>query len=85
MFSLAGDVLLMLPRDQFVAGLSAFLVAHLCYIAGFWTDGPGLVAVPARRRSWSAWSIGALGARILPAVGRHDRALVAAGRAPTWW
>ena len=39
-FSLAGDVLLMLPREQFVAGLSAFLVAHLCYIVGFWTDGP---------------------------------------------
>src|SRR4051794_41583322 len=43
-FSLAGDVFLMLPRDLFVAGLSAFLVAHLCYIAGFWTDGPAVVA-----------------------------------------
>lgn len=33
--SLVGDVLLMLPRDLFVAGLAAFLVAHLCYLAAF--------------------------------------------------
>jgi uncharacterized membrane protein YhhN len=33
-FSLAGDVFLMLPRDRFVAGVAAFLVAHLCYLAG---------------------------------------------------
>ena len=39
--SLAGDVLLMLPSDLFVAGLAAFLVGHLCYVAGFWTHGPG--------------------------------------------
>ncbi len=42
--SLAGDVLLMLPTDLFVFGLGAFLVAHLCYIAGFWSDGPTAVA-----------------------------------------
>jgi uncharacterized membrane protein YhhN len=41
--SLAGDVLLMLPRDLFVGGLAAFLVAHVCYVAGFWTDAPGLL------------------------------------------
>jgi uncharacterized membrane protein YhhN len=75
-FSLAGDVLLMLPSEQFVAGLSAFLVAHLCYIVGFWTNGPELVpfligAVIV------ALVIGSLGRRILPAVARHDRALVA--------
>jgi len=34
-FSLAGDVFLMLPKDRFVAGLIAFLIAHLCYIAAF--------------------------------------------------
>jgi len=38
-FSLAGDVLLMLPRDRFVAGLGAFLVAHLLYIGAFTTNG----------------------------------------------
>jgi uncharacterized membrane protein YhhN len=33
-FSLLGDVFLMLPRDNFVAGLGSFLVAHLAYIVG---------------------------------------------------
>lgn len=37
--SLAGDVLLMLPQDRFVAGLTAFLVAHLFYIGAFTRDG----------------------------------------------
>ena len=34
-FSLVGDVLLMLPSDQFVPGLLSFLIAHLFYIAAF--------------------------------------------------
>ena len=29
----------------FVAGLAAFLVGHLCYVAGFWTQPPGGVAL----------------------------------------
>jgi uncharacterized membrane protein YhhN len=33
--SLAGDALLMLPSNQFVAGLVAFLLAHLCYLGAF--------------------------------------------------
>jgi uncharacterized membrane protein YhhN len=44
-FSLAGDVLLMLPSDRFVEGLAAFLVAHVCYVVGFWVDPPGAVAL----------------------------------------
>ncbi|MCC6928994.1 MAG: lysoplasmalogenase [Gemmatimonadaceae bacterium] len=39
LFSLAGDVFLMLPRDRFIAGLVSFLVAHLCYIGAFTRDG----------------------------------------------
>jgi uncharacterized membrane protein YhhN len=39
LFSLAGDILLMVPGDYFVAGLVAFLVAHLWYIAAFTRDG----------------------------------------------
>ena len=35
--SLVGDVLLMLPGEHFLAGLGAFLVAHLCYLAAFAT------------------------------------------------
>ena len=33
-FSLAGDIFLMLPKERFVAGLAAFLLAHLAYIIG---------------------------------------------------
>ncbi len=33
--SLLGDVLLMLPRERFLAGLGSFLVTHLCYAAAF--------------------------------------------------
>ena len=36
--SLAGDVLLMLPRDLFLAGLSSFLVAQVCYVVAFTSD-----------------------------------------------
>jgi uncharacterized membrane protein YhhN len=39
LFSMAGDVFLMLPRDRFIAGLFSFLVAHICYIAAFSFDG----------------------------------------------
>jgi uncharacterized membrane protein YhhN len=34
-FSLAGDIFLMLPSDRFLPGLASFLVAHLLYIAAF--------------------------------------------------
>lgn len=34
-FSTAGDIFLMLPRDRFVAGLVSFLIAHLFYIFAF--------------------------------------------------
>ena len=34
-FSLAGDIFLMLPTDRFLPGLIAFLFAHLCYITAF--------------------------------------------------
>lgn len=43
-FSLAGDVFLMLPRDRFVAGLASFLVAHLLYIAAFAPRPPAFEA-----------------------------------------
>lgn len=34
-FSLFGDIFLMLPTDRFIAGLSSFLIAHLFYSAAF--------------------------------------------------
>ncbi len=33
-FSLAGDVFLMLPREQFIAGLISFLLGHIAYTIG---------------------------------------------------
>lgn len=39
LLSLAGDVFLMLPGNQFLFGLFAFLLAHLAYIAGFNAEG----------------------------------------------
>ena len=75
LFSLLGDVLLMLPREQFVGGLTAFLVAHLCYVAGFWTDRPTAAAL-AVSVVVTVVLIGALATRILPAVRRREAALV---------
>jgi uncharacterized membrane protein YhhN len=43
-FSLAGDIFLMVPSDQFVAGLASFLVAHVCYVIGFWVEPPSVLA-----------------------------------------
>jgi uncharacterized membrane protein YhhN len=50
LFSLAGDIFLMLPRDCFIQGLVSFFVAHLFYIAAFIFDSgqvlPNLSAMP---------------------------------------
>jgi uncharacterized membrane protein YhhN len=44
-FSLAGDVFLMLPGERFfLPGLVSFLLAHLCYIAGLNPSLPPLEA-----------------------------------------
>ncbi len=74
-FSLLGDVLLMLPSERFLGGLAAFLVGHLCYIAGIWTDGPTTMAFVASAVI-VALAIGAVARRILPAVRTKDPALM---------
>lgn len=74
-FSLAGDVLLML-RDRFVAGLAAFLAGHVSYVAGFWTDPPsgtglivaGLLVVVA---------LGPVATRIVSALRAHGERTLA--------
>jgi uncharacterized membrane protein YhhN len=67
--SLAGDVLLIWPRERFVAGLVCFLLAHLCYIAAF-TVADGARALSA----WGAVALllyGALMLRLLwPRLGK---------------
>ncbi len=34
-FSMAGDIFLMLPKERFIPGLVAFLLAHVAYLIGF--------------------------------------------------
>jgi uncharacterized membrane protein YhhN len=75
LFSLFGDVLLMLPREQFVGGLSAFLVGHVCYLAGFWSAGPSAVPLLVGV-AVAGVAVGAVGSRVLSAVRAQDRALV---------
>lgn len=74
--SLAGDILLMLPQGLFVPGLAAFLLAHLCYIGAFASDGAGrraplLPAVPvfgiAATLLWYLWP--SLGPMRVPVAG----------------
>jgi uncharacterized membrane protein YhhN len=60
-FSLAGDVFLMLPTDRFIAGVIAFLAAHLAYLVAFTSFvGPG--AAPAAFLAVAAVVGGILGA-----------------------
>ena len=44
-FALVGDVLLMMPRDLFVHGLSGFAVTHVCFLWAF-TSGTAFAAHP---------------------------------------
>jgi uncharacterized membrane protein YhhN len=55
---LAGDVLLMLPREQFVAGLVAFLAGHVLFVVGLLRLGRGSPAV--HHRSLAAAGIAAV-------------------------
>lgn len=41
LFSVAGDIFLMLPGDWFIPGLAAFLCAHLLYTIAFYRRCPG--------------------------------------------
>lgn len=64
--SLLGDVFLMLPTDVFVAGLSAFLLAHIAYIVGLnlETDGIWWWVIPV------ALVVGTLGTRLVRGIRR---------------
>lgn len=70
-FSLAGDVFLMSPRDRFVPGLASFLVGHLAYIVGLRYLGTsaagflvGVVII--------GLALPVLGTRIVGAIRRSD-------------
>lgn len=74
LFSLGGDIFLMLPRDRFAQGLVSFLVAHLCYIVGLVQlpphAGSGLLGVAA-----VGVAVLLIGPRVLRAVRVHHAAL----------
>ena len=42
-FSLIGDIFLMLPKDRFVAGLVSFLLAHISYLIAFAGDAQNVM------------------------------------------
>jgi uncharacterized membrane protein YhhN len=72
-FSLAGDVFLMLD-DLFVQGLASFLLGHIAYVVGLWNLGVdttwfvlGIVLVVAL--------VAVVGIRIVRAAAHHDRRL----------
>jgi uncharacterized membrane protein YhhN len=65
-FSMAGDIFLMLPKEQFIPGLVAFLLAHLAYIAGLNATLP-----QANLATFLlALLVGATGAKIFPALAK---------------
>ncbi len=72
-FSLAGDIYLMLPSKYFIAGLLAFLLAHIAYILGF--NISGLYYKPI-----ALLFILAIIITGIPIHGRLKRALVGAGK-----
>jgi uncharacterized membrane protein YhhN len=44
LFSMAGDIFLMLPEERFIAGLISFMLAHVSYLVGFTTQAPPINA-----------------------------------------
>lgn len=63
--SLIGDVLLMLPGNHFIAGLVAFLSAHLAYIVLLQRSTPGGKWFPSRGALACTLAVGALMVAIL--------------------
>ena len=44
LFGMLGDILLETPPNQFLGGLVAFLIGHVCYVVGMWRDDARLQA-----------------------------------------
>jgi uncharacterized membrane protein YhhN len=59
LFSLLGDIWLMLPKDRFLYGLVSFPLAHVCYCFAF------LTSVPAHGFPWLVLSLSIIGALVL--------------------
>jgi uncharacterized membrane protein YhhN len=73
-FSLAGDIFLILNRDLFVVGLGSFLVAHIAYIVGLGLSG--IRVTVALIALWGAViAVLVIGRRIQRSAARADRRL----------
>jgi uncharacterized membrane protein YhhN len=71
-FSLIGDVFLMLPDERwFVFGLGAFLAAHVAYVVGLMISGVTVAALAVGFVIVVAGALG-IGLRIVQAVRRSD-------------
>lgn len=77
LFSLLGDVLLMLPSNRFIPGLLAFLAAHVLYVVAFNLEGL-LLTLPAAALALLVAAIA------LPILLRIRRALRTARRDRLW-
>lgn len=73
LLSLAGDVLLMLPKDRFVPGLGSFLLGHVAYIVGLRHLGTSAVGFLAGVVIVGL-AVPVLGTRIVGAIRRSDEA-----------
>ncbi len=73
---LVGDVLLMMPKDRFVGGLTAFLLGHAAFIGVFaqigWGEPPPLAYVTI---GLTAAAVAIVTARIVPRAHRIDARL----------
>ncbi len=79
-FSLLGDVFLMLPSDQFVPGLASFLLGHIAYVVGLNINGGSLGALALAAVAVAIVDV-FVGRPILWAVWRGDDPSL---RAPVW-
>lgn len=76
LLSCLGDVLLALPRERFLGGLVAFLLAHLGYARAFFLRGPPAAFTPWLTGGLLAYMLGVL-ALVLPGTGRLRRPVLA--------
>jgi uncharacterized membrane protein YhhN len=68
-FSLLGDVFLMLPRDMFAFGLASFLLGHIAYVVGL-RNGPSNNTALIAASIGAVIVAGVVGVRVLRGVTR---------------
>lgn len=72
-FSLAGDIFLMLPKEQFIPGLTAFLIAHIAYIVALNPSPPPLNVASLLLVLLAGFSAQQIFRRIFKSVARSGR------------